>query len=171
MHKGKMIGTYILIQSMCNFLCLIFIRNHVIFYSLLFVFLFSPFYILTFVKILPNHVCLVFFTPSCVLAFVIKIWLCLVFQVQVFICEVHVLLHFIFTFYPTLSKEALIDLNICERKILQNNIWPKHPLSLIHFSCRFSICLHPTMAIFKTFDKFQVFFFFLNYHIFKKFKL
>ncbi len=75
------------------------------------------------------------------------------------VCEVHVLLHFIFTFYPTFLKEALIDLNIRERKLLQANIWPKNPLSLIHFSCRFSICLHPTMENFKTFDKFQVFFF------------
>lgn len=123
MHKGKMIGTCILIQSMCNFLCLIFIRNHVIFYFLLFVFLFAPLYILTFVTIQPNHVCFVFFIPPCVLAFVIEVWLCLVFQVQVLVCEVHVLLHFILSFYPTLSKEALIDLNICERKLLQANIW------------------------------------------------
>jgi hypothetical protein len=112
----------------------------------------------------PTMFVLSFLYPLCVLAFVIEVWLCLVFQVQVLVYEVHVLLHFIFTFYPTLSKEALIDLNICERKLLQANIWPKNPLSLIHFSCRFSICLHPIMEIFKTFDKFQVCFVFLLSH-------
>jgi hypothetical protein len=142
-------------------------KNHVIFYSLIFAYFFAPFYILTFVTIQHDHVCSVFLTHPCVLAFVIEVWLCLVLQVQVLVCEVHVLLHFIFTFYPTFVKEALIDLNICERKLRQANIWPKNPLSLIHFSCRFSICLHPTTTILKTFDKFQVFFFFFfYYHIF-----
>jgi hypothetical protein len=73
MHKGQMIGTCILIQNMCIFLCLIFIRNHVIFYFLLFVFFLAPFYILTFITIQPDHVCFVFFTPPCVLAFVIEV--------------------------------------------------------------------------------------------------
>jgi hypothetical protein len=74
MHKGQMIGTCILIQSMCIFF--IFIRIMFFLFFIFCVFFFAPFYILTSVTIQLDHVCFVFFTPPRVLAFVIEVWLC-----------------------------------------------------------------------------------------------
>ncbi len=98
--RQQMIGTCILIQSMCNCIFFIFIRNHVC---------------VSFCTFLHSNICdnstssclfCLFYTPLCIN--ICDRSLCLV--LQVLICEIHVLLHFVFTFYPTFWKNLWLTL-------------------------------------------------------------